>query len=132
MTTDDKIEIRQMMVEVVGSALEDIVLPRFDKLESDVDILKQDVGVLKQDVGVLKQDVGVLKQDVGVLKEDVSSIKVTMKSMDFRLTNVEEKVDRIDKRTSENEDAFAGDILKLYDNDKWAKTEILKLKTGGS
>ena len=43
----DKKELKQMMVEVVGGALEDVVLPRFDSIEKRLDIIEEDVDTLK-------------------------------------------------------------------------------------
>ena len=156
MTTEDKKEI----IELFGVLIDEKVMPRFDEQDKKIEVrfqqqdAKFDAKFAEQDrridlkfeqsekkmitlMGDLMEEMIIprfdkLEEDISVLKEDVSNLRITVKSIDNRLINVEEKVDRIDRRSSENEDAFADDILKLYDQDKWAKREILKLKAASS
>jgi len=53
LTDGDKQDIRQIFNE----GITELVLPRFDKVESDIEILKEDVATLKEDVATLKEDV---------------------------------------------------------------------------
>src|SRR5690606_26077998 len=59
----------------IATAIQELVIPRFDELDADMTEVKQDVRVLKDDVRVLKDDVRVLKDDVRVLKDDVRVLK---------------------------------------------------------
>jgi len=63
-SSDTKEFIRDIVVEAVGEALEQIVLPRLDTLESDVSELKSDVSELKSDVSVMKTDISGLKTNM--------------------------------------------------------------------
>jgi septal ring factor EnvC (AmiA/AmiB activator) len=58
---NDKNEMRSMMVEVVGTALEGVVLPRFDNIEKDISGVKKNITGIKKDVETLKDDVSELK-----------------------------------------------------------------------
>ncbi len=51
---EDLEAIRGVMIEVMGEMLEEIVLPRFDTLETDVAELKTDVAELKTDMTTVK------------------------------------------------------------------------------
>lgn len=68
---EDEKKINKSIYDVVILALQDVVFPRFDKLEDVVGDIKSDVGSLTNDVDSLKSDVGELKEKVDNLTQAV-------------------------------------------------------------
>lgn len=58
----DFAQITTLVRKEIATALEDVVNPRFDALESDVSELKTDVSQLKTDVALLKLDTSELRE----------------------------------------------------------------------
>lgn len=103
LTSEDLDQVRGVVVDVVTTAIQELVLPRFDehdkrfeKLESDMTEVKEDVRILKEDVRVLKDDVRILKDDVHILKEDMREAKDSLGRLEGRA------------------DALEADIKELY------------------
>jgi len=73
--------IRDVVVEAVGEALEQIVSPRLYVLETDMSELKTDVASLQKDMVSVKSDIAGMKGDIAGMKSSM----VTVDYMDRRL-----------------------------------------------
>ena len=69
-----------------------VILERFDRIDSNIEIMKADIGTLKSDVNTLKSDVNILKSDVLTLKADVAVLKSDMSAVKIKLNLTYEKV----------------------------------------
>jgi len=94
----DMTQFEALMVKTINDALEQIVLPRLDRIEKDVDVIKKDVSVLKSDVFELKDQVSNLedtterierKLDIEIDRNDTQSVKID--NHEKRLTRLELK-----------------------------------------
>ena len=97
LTNDDKQWIKEAIVEGVNGALETIVLPRFDAVETDI-------SELKRDVSRLKEDVSSLKSDMHEVKSRLDSVESEMREVKNRLGRVEGELQ-----------ALTNDIEEIYD-----------------
>jgi chromosome segregation ATPase len=99
LTGEDLSQVRDVVVE----AIQAVVVPRFDALETDIAEIKADVAVLKEDVAVLKADVAVLKREMREVKDDVRTLKSDVRE-------AKDSLDRLDGRV----EALQADVKELY------------------
>lgn len=85
LSKEDLTEIRKLIVEGTMEAVNAVVNPRFDRIETDI-------AEVKEDVRVLKEDMREAKEDIRTLQGDVREIKVSLNRLDGRLEAVEADV----------------------------------------
>lgn len=95
----DKKWIKKELINGIVDALEQVVLPRMDKLEIDV--------------VEMKEDISDMKEDISGMKEDISDMKGDIESLDNRLSKVEKKVDVVIDHQAEKIDIHEKRIGKL-------------------
>ncbi|GEM_PF-2192406 len=89
LTDEDLTQVRSIVVDTVTTAIQELILPRFDEHDRRFDILEADMIHVKEDIGVLKQDVAVLKEDVRVLKSDMREVKDRLGGLEGRVEAME-------------------------------------------
>lgn len=95
LTKQDLSEVKEIVVGAIVEAIDTMVSPRFDVLETDVAELKADVAELKADVAVLKSEVSELKSDVSELKSDMRQVKHSLHNLDGRVEALENDIKEI-------------------------------------
>lgn len=102
LTDEDLSQVR----DVVVSAIQELVLPRFDEhdrrlqaIESDIRELKEDVGILKADMREVKDRLSHLEGRVEAIEADVKELYIMLKAQrptyadkKFAKLSVEQKV----------------------------------------
>lgn len=125
LTDEDITQVR----DVVVSAIEALVLPRFDALEADMAEVKEDIRELKEDVSVLKEDVRVLKEDVRMLKTEMREVKEGLNRLDGRVEALEADIKELYRMTAEGPKRSVADqkfaklsfdkkVLQMYEDVK--------------
>lgn len=90
-------------------------------LKTDISELKSDVSELKTDVTGLKTDIQSVKTDIVALQDDVRSVKSTLQEINQTLTN-------LDKRDTEDSNAFAKTLVKHDERLNIVEQDLKKLK----
>lgn len=125
LTDEDITQVR----DVVVSALQELILPRFDEHDQRFDAIEQDLRQVKEDVRVLKEDVAVLKEDVRVLKDDMREAKGSLSRLEDRVEALEADVKELysmivaSTKSSNGDKKFAKlsieqKVLQMYENVK--------------
>lgn len=82
---EDEKRISKTIYDVVVLALQDVVFPRFEKIEEDIKEFKEDT---KNKFNVLTEKVDNLTQAVEIIDNDMGGVKM-------RLSEVEKKLDTV-------------------------------------
>lgn len=81
LTADDRTYITETVRDTVIDALEQIVLPRFDEQDKEIQSVKADVAVLKEDVRILKDDMRDVKLNLEELNGRVTALEADIKEL---------------------------------------------------
>jgi chromosome segregation ATPase len=130
LTEEDLSQVR----DVVVSAIQELVLPRFDEYDKRFDAIEQDIRELKEDMRVLKQDVAELKEDVRILKTDMREVKDHLGRLDGRIEALEADVKELyamikAQKPTDSDSKFARlsaeqKVLRMYENLKLLAQEL--------
>lgn len=113
LTKDD----RQYIQDTIITALEQVVLPRFDEHDKRFDAIEVRLDRIENDIRVLKEDVRILQEDVRVLKDDMREVKSSLSMLNGRVEALENDVKELYKLQNGH------DNLTLVDK-KFAKLPI--------
>ena len=82
-----------MILETVIEALDQVVMPRFQKLDEDLTEMKDDIGGMRNDISSLKDGVRDLNDKVDGLTQAVEILDNDMGGVKMRLSSMEKKMD---------------------------------------
>ncbi len=102
MTDNDQKVMKKVVFDGVLDALEQVVFPRFDSLESKVNKIEAEVGELKEEVGGLGRKVEGLENDMYYVKNKVELIENKMNeniNMSFVAKDHERRIKKLERVT---------------------------------
>lgn len=75
MTTEDKKEIKQIVVNAMGEVLEDIVIPRFDGLENRMDRVESRLDHIEERMDRMEKDLRLIKEKIDDIEERLGRLE---------------------------------------------------------
>lgn len=122
LTSEDLDQVRGVVVDVVTSAIQELVLPRFDEhdkrfeaLEADMAEVKEDVRILKDDVRTLKEDMREVKDSLGRLEGRVEALEADIKEL-YAMVRTAQKPSYTDEQFAKL--PFEQKILQMHEDVK--------------
>lgn len=104
LTATDKQEIREIVTDTVVAALEDIVIPRFERLENRMDNLEDRMGNLEDQMGSLETRMDKQEGETNDLRSEMRA----------GFASVNKRIDDLDDKLSGKVEAVENDIKELY------------------
>jgi chromosome segregation ATPase len=117
LTDEDLSQVR----DVVVSAIQELMLPRFDEHDQRFDAIEQDLRGVKDDVGGLKEDVRVLKTDMREVKNSLSRLEGRVEALEANIKELYamvavQKTTYMDKKFSKL--SVEQKVLRMYEDVK--------------
>ena len=88
---NDKKEIKSIVTEVVGNALEGIVLP-------EIQGIKEEVGSVKKDIKSVKENIKSMKEDISDLHATTNRIETLVRSEVKYVDDLSVRVVKLEKK----------------------------------
>jgi len=91
----NKKEVKEMIFDGVVEALEQVIFPRFDKIEEEIGGLKEDVGGLKRAVEILDSDMGGVKMRLKVVENKLDGLidnTLVVRNHERRISKLEKAI----------------------------------------
>lgn len=117
LTKQDLSAIQTIVVGTFNSALETLVLPRFDRLENRVDELEGRMGRLEDRMGGLEAQQRETNQRLGALEEKVKNIDTRLKAIENDIKEIYAVIAKLQQSPDEKKFAKLKSeqkILQLY------------------
>jgi SMC interacting uncharacterized protein involved in chromosome segregation len=92
---NDKKEIKSIVTEVVGTALEQVVLPRIQDVDDKVDKGFKEV---REDIKTMKEDIKITKEDISDLHATTNRIETLVRSEVKYVDDLSGRVVKLEKK----------------------------------
>jgi uncharacterized coiled-coil protein SlyX len=111
LTATDKKEIRAMMVDTVTSALEEIVVPRFEGLEGRMDGLESRMDGLENKMSSLENRMDSLENRMGKQERTTNELRDELRAS---ATSLHRRIDEVETNLTGKIEALENDIKEIY------------------
>ncbi len=81
LSNEDISQVREVVVDAITTAIQELVLPRFDEHDKRLSAIERDVAELKSDVRVLKADMRDVKASLGRLEGRLEALEADVKEL---------------------------------------------------
>ncbi len=111
LTAQDKKEMREMMLDTVSLALEQIVIPRFENLEDKVDGLEGRMDRQAQAANELRGEVRELRSEMNGLRSEMNELRDEQRST---ASSLHRRIDEVEGSLSSKITMLEDDIKEIY------------------